>query len=74
MPEENPERPGQLISSPHVHVATRDQQKPMLKLLGRMAKMKHPGKPAKPPTRSHSARKGLQANQNVAIKHKQIFW
>ncbi len=74
MPEETPERPGQLISSTHVHVIPRDQQKPMLKLMSRFNKMKHPGKPAKPPARSNSHRKGLQANQNVAIKHKQIFW
>jgi hypothetical protein len=70
MPDENPQRPGQLISSPHVHVATRDQAKPMLKLLGRMVKMR-PGKPA---VKAPSARKGLQAPQTVTIKHKKIFY
>lgn len=72
MPDQEPFRPGQLPSSPHVHVATRDQAKPMLKLISRMVKMKNPKKIAvKAPT---SGRKGLQANQSVAIKHKQIFW
>jgi hypothetical protein len=75
MPDQEPFRPGHLPSSPHVHVANRDQAKPMLKLLGRMMKAKLPGKPGKPPARSHgSGRKGLQANQSVAIKHKQIFY
>ncbi len=74
MPTENPDRPGQLISSPLVHVATAQQQKPMVKLIGRMMKMKHPGKTPKAPSKSHGPKKGLQANQSVAIKHKQIFY
>lgn len=74
MPDENPQRPGHLASSPHVHVATPEQQKPMVKLLSRMmTKMKTPGKVAKPPARS-SGKKGLQAKQSVPITHKQIFW
>lgn len=63
-------------STTHVHIATRDQQKPMLKMLGRMVKMmKRPGKVGKTPSRPHSpGKKGLQARQTIAIKHKKIFY
>ncbi len=75
MPDDEPIRPGFLPSSAHVHVANRDQAKPMLKLLGRMMKSKLPGKPSKPAARSHSSgKKGLQANQSVHITRKQRFY
>jgi hypothetical protein len=43
--------------------ATRDQAKPLQKLIGRMFKGKAPNR---------SRGKGLSANQNVAIKHNKV--
>ena len=74
MPDEN-EQPVHLPhyqSTTAIHVGTRDQQKPMVKLLGRMVnQLKRPGKVSKP---GHGPKKGLQARQTVPIKHKKIFY
>jgi hypothetical protein len=64
-------------SSSQMHIASREQQKPMMKLLGRMVRqMKKPGKaPAKTaPRHGRAGKKGLQANQSVNITHKTIFY
>lgn len=60
MSEENPQFPN-YQNSPGIPVASRDQAKPLQKMVSRMFKPK-----VKVP------KKGLQSNQNVRINHKKV--